>query len=212
MPSAWAEFRRETFGDPFTVIHDGADFTRLRSRWLEQPALTGEMLRLGLSHDDSLAAQAVGYLAGSGADVSEFEDPLRSVLTRAQGTVRVQAAQALFALTRSQDCAEPICEVLTQRARRPRKLWTLVHSASKADAAIALNAFAPLPRVIRALAQGVQDGDYLVRRHSAQTLLVLAGRHTTIEQVPDLWVRIKDDNDREAHRQAAAELTRPWEA
>lgn len=200
MASAWADFSRQTFGDPYLVWHDGADFSSLRSQWQAQPQVVGEMLRLGLAGGDPVAAEAIGYLAGLGADVSELGGQLRDALPHAKGTFRVRVAQASFALTGDQDLAEPICQVLTGTG----------HWSEKIHAAIALNAFAPKTRVVQALAHGVQDEQYLVRRHSAQTLLTLASRHTTIEKVPDLWAKIRDDADPQAWRQAATELIRPW--
>jgi hypothetical protein len=184
--SAWAEFSRETFGDPYLVWHDGADFGSLLSRWQDQRVLVGEMLQLGLSEADPVAAEAIGALAGHGADVSELAARLRESLPLAQDTFGVRVAQALFVLTHDQDLARPICAVLTGDS----------HWGEKIDAAIALNAFAPVMNVVQALVQGVQDDEYLVRRHSAQTLLTLAGRHTTIEKVPDLWAEIRDSDPR----------------
>jgi hypothetical protein len=217
MTSAWAEFRQETFGDPYTVLHDGPHFLSLPSRWLEQPEHVTRMLELGLSEGDPVAAQAVGYLARDGVDVGALGSRLREALPQAQGTFRVRVAQALFALTDDQDLAQPICEVLTGDG----------HWSVKMDAAIALNLFAPAMKVVQALVHGVQDDQYLVRRHSAQTLLTLAGRHTTIEKVPDLWAMIRPSNsgrawrlwgmmirrgrdDRRAWQRAATELSRPW--
>jgi hypothetical protein len=197
--SAWAEFSRQTFGDPYLVWHDGADFRSLLSRWQDQPVLVGEILALGLSEADPLAAQAISFLAGHGADVSGLAARLRESLPQAQGTFRVRVAQALLALTHDQDLAQPICTVLTGDD----------HWSHKVDAAIALNAFAPAMTVVQALVQGVQDNDYLVRRHSAQTLLTLAARHTTIEKEPNLWAEIRDSDPR-AWRRAGTELARPW--
>jgi len=139
-------------------------------------------------------------LAGEAGDASELAGRLREALPRARGTFRVRVAQALFALTHDQGRAGPICEVLTGDG-----FWS-----EKIDAAIALSAFAPAMTVVQALAQGVQDDEYLVRRHSAQTLLTLAGRHTTIEKAPDLWAKIRKDSDLAARRHAAAELAMPW--
>jgi hypothetical protein len=182
------------------VWHDGADFRVLLARWQEEPGLISEMLQLGLSEADPVAAQAIGMLAGEGGDVSELTGRLRDVLPRVRGTFKVCVAGALFALTGDQDLAGPVCEVLTGAEPWPGKV----------DAAIALNAFAPAMAVIQALAQGVQDDEYLVRRHSAQRLLTMAGRHTTIEKVPDLWAEIRKDSDPAAWRRAAAELAGPW--
>ena len=80
--------------------------------------------------------------------------------------------------------------------------------SGKVDAAIALNAFAPLPRVIQALARGVQDDEYLVRRHSAQTLLTLARTHATIENVPELWSETTTTQGHAARQPLSC--TRPW--
>jgi hypothetical protein len=63
--------------------------------------------------------------------------------------------------------------------------------------------------VVQALVQSVQDDEHLVRRHSAQTLLTLAGRHTTIDKVPDLRGEIRD-SDPMAWRRAGTELALPW--
>ena len=214
MTSEWAEFRQETFGDPYTVLHDGPDFLSLPSRWQEQPEFVSRMLQLGLSEGDPVAAQAVGYLARDGVDVGALSGRLREALPQAQGTFRVRVAQALFALTDDQDLAEPICEVLTGDG----------HWSVKMDAPIALNLFAPTIKVVQALVHGVQHDNYLVRRNSAQALLILAGRHTTIEKVPHLWAMIRRGGsgrasdlwgmmirrDRRAWQRAATELARPW--
>lgn len=199
MVSAWAEFSREVLGEPYLVWHDGADFGPLLARWRDQPEMAGEMLRLGIGEGDPIAAQAVSYLARGGAAASELGAPLRDALPGARGTFLVRVAEALFALTADQGLAAPICGVLTGDA----------HWAEKIDAAIALSAFAPAGAVVRALALGVRDPEYLVRRHSAQALLTLARRPTTIENEPGIWEMIRGDRSR-AWRAAGAELTRPW--
>jgi hypothetical protein len=145
-------------------------------RWQERPEHVARTLQLGLSEADPVAAEAIAYLARDGVDVRMLSGRLREALPRAQGTFRVRVAQALFVLTHDQDFAEPIREVLTGYG----------HWSVKMDAAIALNLFAPTIKAVRALVHGAQHDDYLVRRHSSQTLLMLAGRHTTIEKVPHL--------------------------
>jgi hypothetical protein len=102
---------------------------------------------LGLSEGDPVAAQAVGVLARYGADVSELSGRLHEALPQAQGTFRVRVAEALFVLTHDQNLAEPICELLTGDSH-----WT-----EKIDAAIALNAFAPVMKVVQALVHGIQN-------------------------------------------------------
>ncbi len=199
MPQTWDEFSREMFGDPYLVWHDGADFGSLFRRWQDQPQLVATMLQLGVSSADPVAAEAITYLHHRGADLTEIGSALRAALPDASATFRVRVAEALFTLTRDQRSAAPICDVLTGQS-----FW-----GDKIDAAVALSAFAPTAQVIQALGQGVQDLEYLVRRHSAQTLLTLAGKHTRIEKDPDLWADIKDSSPR-AWRKAAAELARPW--
>lgn len=56
--------------------------------------LVSDMLKLGLAAGDPVAAQAIGFPARRGADVSELADRLRELLPQAPGTFGVRAAQA----------------------------------------------------------------------------------------------------------------------
>lgn len=197
MASQWSDFSRETLGDPYLVWHDGADYALLLRRWRAEPDLTERMLRAGLAQADAIAAGGVAYLAHRGADVAGFGGLLREVLPGAKGTFRIRVAQALLKLTGDQDYAGAVCDVLTGD-----DFWGV-----KIDAAMALSGFARSPVVIDALASGVKDEQYLVRRHSAQSLLTLAGRKTAIEKVPRWWEKIRGD-DPQTWRAAAAELAR----
>ena len=188
------------FGDPYEAWHNGADFQVLLARWREEPGLVSEMLQLGLSHSDPLAAQSIWMVAGESGDVSELVGRLREALPQARGDFKVKVAWVLFLLTNDQDFAGPICEVLAGDG-----FW-----GEKRNAAQALNIFAPATAVVQALARGVQHEEYLVRLYSAQTLLIMAGRHTTVDKVPDLRDKIRKDGDLAAWRQAADELLMPW--
>jgi|GEM_PF-2814274 len=200
--AGWSDFRRETFGDPYSVWHDGADFTVLRQRWDTDPEHVESMLRTGLTEADPLAAQAIEVLLRTGGGPQEVRQSLELALHDATGTFRVRVAQALLFVTGDQRYAQAICDVLVDGP----------HWADRADAAIALNGFEPTPRVVSALAAAVQDEEYLVRRHSAQSLLTLARRYTTIEHVPELWAKIKTGSAAQQWRDAADELVQPWAA
>lgn len=198
--SDWQQFRLQTFGDPYLVWHDGADYDALLDRWRTEPELVRNLLLHGLTEGDPLAAQGLEYLQRRGLTHTEITLELERALTTAAGTFRVRVAEALHALTHQQRFADPICDVLLGSG----------HWAERADAAIALNGFRPTRNVIHALATGVGDREYLVRRHSAQSLLTLAGRHTTIEKLPDTCAKIRSGSAPRARRKAASELTKPW--
>ena len=55
------------------------------------------------------------------------------------------------------------------------------------DAAIRLKAFPPTPDLVAAVADGVRDPEYLVRYHSANTLLRWAGRTEEISDDDELF-------------------------
>jgi hypothetical protein len=122
----WSDFRRETFGDPYLVWHDGADFTVLRQRWDTDPQHVESMLRTGLTEADPLAAQAIEVLLRTGAGPQEVLPALEVALDDATGTFRVRVAQALLVVTGDQRLAQAICDVLLGGP----------HWADRADAAI----------------------------------------------------------------------------
>ena len=194
----WAGFSRETFGDPYLVWHDGADFGQLTGRWITESATVATALAMGVTAADPVAAQAIEFLTHQGFDLTSTGAVLRTALDTSTGTFRVRAAQALFALTGDQSLALPICDVLTGAPSQFDRL----------TAAIALNRFRPEPPVVQALTHGVRDSEYLVRRHSAQSLLALAQRTTTIEGEPGLLEDIRSEH-RARWRRAATELAAP---
>jgi phytoene dehydrogenase-like protein len=197
---AWTQFRLETFGDPYLDWHDGTDFAKLRTLWRTRPELVEQMLREGLDADDELAASAIEHLVRTEGGMGGITPALESAIDDAQGTFRVRVAEVLLVLTGDQHWAGPVCEVLAGATE----------GFERADAAIALNGFAPSQAVVAALAGGVQDEEYLVRRDSAQSLLTLAHRHTTIEHEPALWAMIGSKASPRDWQQAADELTKPW--
>lgn len=194
--SEWDAWRRDVFGEPYLVWHDGADFETVLTIWTDDPDQVHRMLALGLAVQDPLAAQTAGVLARRGHALGDVETQLRARLSHASGTFCVRVAEALFVITGDTALAEPVCAVLANGS-----FW-----GDRRDAAIALNAFPSSPSVDAALARGVVDEEYLVRRHSAQTMLILVGKHTTIEKLPDIWNLIRSARSRRSWRETADRL------
>ena len=192
----WTAWRREIFGEPYLVWHDGPDFDAVLGRWADDPREVLQMLSVGLAEGDSVAAQTVTVLVKQGYALAGVEQQLRDCLPHASGTFRVRIAEALYAITGDDECADLVCGVLANGT-----LW-----GERVDAAIALSAFPPSPSVATALARGVGDDEYLVRRHAAQTMLTLAGRQTTIESVPDIWNLIRSERNPRSWGRAADRL------
>lgn len=171
MADTWRRWRDDVFGDPYLVWHDGADFTRLLDVARTAPADVAPMLVAGLAEDDPLAAQSLRALTDEGLAPPDTEKWLRTAATTATETFLIRVAQALHTLTGDESWATPIASVLTSDAS-----WGV-----RIDAAMALTVFAPTPALVESLIEGVHDEEYLVRYHSANTLLRYAGRKK------DLW-------------------------
>jgi hypothetical protein len=97
-------------------------------------------------------------------------------------------------LTGDESWAVPIAAVLASPA-----FWGV-----RIDAAIALAGFPPTAELIQTLGDAVRDEEYLVRCHSANTLLRYAGRTRRVDAIPGLFAKITDGGD---HALAADELT-----
>jgi hypothetical protein len=122
---------------------------------------------------------------------------LTAASTTASGAFLVCVAQALHALTRDPSWANPIASVLA----------TAPHWGDRIDAAIALAGFVPTPHLVQALAAAVRDPEYLVRYHSANTLLRYAGKTGDIADHAELFAKITPSADRSAWRNAADQLS-----
>ncbi|MGI5148075.1 HEAT repeat domain-containing protein [Plantactinospora sp. CA-294935] len=181
----WPDWRRDVFGDPYLVWHDGPDFARLLSVARDEPEVVARMLGVGVAAADSLAAESIAALAGAGLAPSGAEALLRAALPAASGTFQVRVAQALHVLTGDESWAEPVASVLAEGA----------HWGERIDAATALAGFAPTPRLVEALARAVRDRHYLVRYHAANTLLRYAGRRTDVSTHPALFALIRSGDD-----------------
>ena len=127
---------------------------------------------------------------------------LRSTVEGASGQYAVRAAEALFALTGDPDWASVLVAVLAGDESEYVRL----------DAAVALSAFPPVPSTVAALARAVSDSGYLIRYHSANTLLRYAG--SRIDRESELFQLIATPaegeasaEDRHSWERAAAQLT-----
>jgi hypothetical protein len=179
---SWDEWRRDVFGDPYLVWHEGPDFARLLRLVRREPAEVRRMLAVGLDTADPLAAQSLAALADAGSAPADAEALLRAAVPGATDAFLVRVAQALHVVTGDGSWAGPIAAVLASRA-----FWGV-----RIDAAMALAGFAPTVELIGTLGDGVADEEYLVRCHCANTLLRYAGRTRRVDAIPTLFAKIKD--------------------
>ncbi len=181
--SDWATYRESAFGEPYLVWHDGPDFYEFRSRFEADPALATAMLAAGIAEGDALAAHTPRELALTDEQRATFVRMLTEALPGANAGVRLEAGASLFALTGSPEWSAPVVEVLGSG----------VHWGVRIDAAMRLKAFPPTPALVEALAAGVADAEYLVRYHSANTLLRWAGRTEEVSDDAELFGLVVDD-------------------
>lgn len=178
------------------VWHDGPDFGELIRLWEADPAMVEGMLRQGLSERDALAAEAVGELPLPAESRASFVTALSDGIATSAGDFRTSAAQALHRLTGDESWSAEVAAVLQG----------VEHWGTKLDAARALASFTPTPELIAAAQAGVVDPDYLVRYHSANTLLRFAGLTDDISKHNEFFGMIVTDSDSSQWRLAAAAL------
>ncbi|WP_146771738.1 hypothetical protein [Lentzea atacamensis] len=193
MGDAWGEFRREVFGEPYLVWHEGADIGALIAEHERKPERAERMLRAGVGDHDHVAVESLGALARLGRAPSDAAALLRSALPSARGTFRVRTAQVLCELTGTDEYVSEVAAVLEG----------FEHWGERIDAAMALPALPITPRSVAALHRGMLDQEYLVRYHSANGLLGLAGQrpdiaaHSGFAQLtgenPAAWRAIADE-------------------
>lgn len=184
-PSAdpdWSAYRHEAFGEPYLVWHDGPDFAEFRDRFAADPDLATRMLRAGIAEGDALAAQTPRELTLTGEQREVFVEMLTEALPTSNGGVRLEAGASLFALTGDPGWSGPVAEVLDSAL-----FWGV-----RIDAAIRLEAFPPTTELVSTLARGVRDPEYLVRYHSANTLLLWAGRTEDVSDDQELFGLLVD--------------------
>ncbi len=196
--SAWSEARETLFGEPYMVWHDGPEFSGLRAEWKRDPEALLDLLFEGLAESDALAAQSFAELdpPPTGELAIRVIDKLTSHLATSGPLAVVQISRTLFRLTGSPVTIQPIIGVLDSS----------VHWSNRIDAAIALRDFPPSDAGTACLLRNVQAEDYLVRYHSASTLLRWAGVETAIDDDEHLFSLLVKDDDPKAWAEVAAAL------
>lgn len=196
----WADARERMFGEPYMVWHDGPDFTGLRAEWQRDPAALIDLLFEGMAEDDALASQSWSELvpAPTGEVLDQAVAKLEEHLNTAGPNATVQIARTLFKLTGSTEWEVPVTAVLDSS----------VHWGNRIDAAMALRDFPPSDTGRASLLRNVQTEDYLVRYHSATTLLQWAGVETSIEDHDELFTLLVKDEDPAAWKKVADALAK----
>ncbi|MCU1439481.1 MAG: hypothetical protein JWP85_478 [Rhodoglobus sp.] len=192
----WDEFRLEAFGEPYMVWHDGPDFYAFTQAWQVDPGGVEGMLREGLAQSDALAAESIGELPMPAESIAAFTPLLLATRDTSTGTFRVRVAQTLRKLTGSETWSSDIVDVLVGRE----------HWGDRIDAAMALGHFTPTIELIAALMRGVLDEEYLVRYHSANSLLTFAGLPADVGSDKELFPQLSAENAPELWSLAASGL------
>jgi len=158
------------FGDPYLVWHDGSDLGALVAEHARNPERAERMLRAGVGEHDHVAVESLGALARLGRAPSDAAVLLRAALPSAGGVFRVRTAQVLCELTGADEYVSEVAAVLEGFG----------HWGDRIDAAMALRALPVTPRSLAALHRGMLDQESLVRHHSGNGLLGLAGKRTDL--------------------------------
>jgi len=194
----WAAYRQAVFGDPYMVWHDGADFSEIARRFREDPGLVLRMLRAGIRENDAVAAEAARNLEPTEDQVAAIAELLEEELPAATGGTRSEIATSLHTLGGPAELAQHVVDVLLGAD----------HWGVRLEAAIRLAGFAPTPALVEAAEAGVRDDDYLVRFHSANTLLRWAGRDEDISDDEELFGLLVDDAGPDGWARVAERLAR----
>lgn len=158
------------FGDPYLVWHDGADVGALTAEHEHRPERAERMVRAGVAEHDHVAVESLGALARLGRAPSDAAELLRAALPSAHGVFRVRTAQVLCEVTGVDEYVSEVAAVLEGFG----------HWGDRIDAAMALPSLPITPRSVAAAHRGMLDEESLVRHHSANVLLGLAGKKADI--------------------------------
>ncbi|WP_028651686.1 hypothetical protein [Nocardioides halotolerans] len=193
----WAAYRQEVFGEPYLVWHDGPDFDEIARRFADDPEAVLALLEQGIAENDPVAAQACRELGAAAEQVPTIVALLEQARPATYGAARTEVAASLHALGAS---AEEMGAEVAAVLRSPD------HWGVRLDAARRLADFAPTPALVAAAADGVRAEAYLVRYHSANTLLRWAGRRVDISEDDELFGLIVDDGGPGRWAEAAERL------
>jgi len=158
--SAWREWRKQTFGTPYMVWHDGIDPDHFVSMTAERREEGIALLPEGIAERDWLAAVGARML-----ELTGLIPVLEASLEGSSGRFCAEAAIAVDVLGGDGNLA------------RNAVLRALSHPSwfSRMDAAIGLRHLPGAGVVETLLKQVAGDPDFLVRHHSAESLLHLGG-------------------------------------
>jgi hypothetical protein len=193
---SWADYRLEAFGEPYMVWHDGPDFNQFRANAQADPTTAVRVLLEGLAEGDGLAAQAI-VEAGFAEDLrADLIPALRAAIDRTNSSFRVRVAESLTRLTGVQQWSSAIVDVLVGGP-----FW-----GDRVDAAMALGHYAPTIELVAALVRGMQDDEYLVRYHCANSLLRYGGSTADVSDDKELFAQIANESTPETRMLAASGL------
>jgi len=193
----WVGYRQDAFGDSIAVWSDGADFEALRTRWNADSAFVEAMIAHGLVARDPLAAEALIHLDLDHEARERFCRVLTACLDSQSIGFRLRAVQALYVLSSDESWATEVVRVLLGAG-----FW-----GDRMEAARVLGQFSATCPLIRALAQAVEDPDFLVRRQAATTLLGFAGLDGDAELLAALGSETTSQQWAAAGRQLAQRAT-----
>lgn len=172
--------KRSFLGDAQAAARDGLDMAALHELNVAERDEVVGLLLAGLGWEDSRPGIALGELGATEAIV-----PLQKRLAHAQqfvtainGGYLVNVATALWKITKHREALGAVVAVLQNSP----------YSQVRMNAAIELQHFQCHEAVV-ALRSALQDGDSLVRYHSARSLLLIYGLMDDPRETPPLTYR-----------------------
>lgn len=180
----WLRYRQDAFGPALDVWNAGADFDRLRERWVADPGLVEGMLVLGLGARDPLAAEALVYLPLDSRRQHGFAQILIACLGTATVGFHLTALEALYHLSEDEKWSGEVVRVLLGAG-----FW-----ADRMEAARVLALFQPTCVLIEALSHAIEDPEFLVRQQAVTTLLKFSGRDADLAAQRSLFDQIRGDS------------------
>ena len=159
------------FGDPYMMWHDGIDPEAVLHLEGEEREQAKKMLLDELEHDNYYAVMGLRVLK-----CNEAVPELKRIVKESHGKAQIEAALALNTIEETTEYVDVIIDILLNY---PSQYVGL-------DAARALRHYNS-PEVIDALYEGVLDREYLVRYHSADSLLVLHGFEPGIADYEEIF-------------------------
>lgn len=168
---AWKIFIDTFFGDPYMAWHDGLNPGIVKKLNNEERQQAEDMLIKQLSEQlDYRAAIGLGEM------LSQKAVPFLKQASARNDRLGVEAANAVFLITRDPKYINSLIRILR---RAPS-------SFDRFEAAIKLRQF-NIPKVVKALYKGLEDEEYLVRYHCANSLLSIYKIHKEISEIDSIF-------------------------